>query len=80
MPDLFTRATLATFVALIAGNCIMVGIILVSGIQGVNQTPEQILAGLSLIVVINLAVAVLEALVTGLVVSYIREMRPDLLA
>jgi hypothetical protein len=49
------------------------------GIQGVNQGPEQVLAGLLFIAVINMGVAVIEALMTGLVVSYIGKMRPDLL-
>jgi cobalt/nickel transport system permease protein len=79
VPDLFTRAGIATLAGLFVGNCLMIGIILVSGIQGVSQTPEQVLAGLSLIAVINMGVAVIEALVTGLVVAYIGKMRPDLL-
>lgn len=79
VPDLFSRAGIATFGGLFAGNCVMIGIILVSGIQGVNQSPEQVLAGLSLIAAINMGVAIIEALMTGLVVAYIGKMRPDLL-
>jgi cobalt/nickel transport system permease protein len=79
LPDLFARAGIATFCGLLVGNILMVGIILISGIQGVNQRPEQILAGLSLIAAINIAVAVLEALITGLVISTLGKMRPDLL-
>jgi cobalt/nickel transport system permease protein len=79
VPDLFSRAGIATLLGLLAGNAVMIGIILVSGIQGVHQTPEQVLAGLSLIAIINMGVAVIEALVTALVVSYIGKMRPDLL-
>lgn len=79
MPDLFTRAALATLIGLVVGNCLMVGIIMLSGIQGVHQSPEQVLAGLSLLVAINLVVAVIEAFVTGLIVSSIGKMRPDLL-
>jgi cobalt/nickel transport system permease protein len=45
----------------------------------VNQSPQQVLVGLSLIAAINMGVAVIEALMTGLVVSYIGKMRPDLL-
>jgi cobalt/nickel transport system permease protein len=45
----------------------------------VNQSPDQILADLSLIAAINIGVAVVEALITGLVVSYLGKMRPDLL-
>ena len=79
IPDLFTRAGIATLIGLFIGNCIMIGIILISGIQGVNQPAEQILAGLSLIAAINMGVAIIEALITGLVVAYIGKMRPDLL-
>ena len=79
VPDLFSRAGIATLTGLLVGNCVMIGIVLISGIQGVNQGPEQVLAGLSLIAAINMGVAVIEALVTGLIVSYIGKMRPDLL-
>jgi len=79
LPNLFTRAGIATFCGLVIGNILMIGIILVSGIQGVNQNPDQILAGLSLIAAINITVAVPEALITGLVVSTLGTMRPDLL-
>ena len=79
IPDLFSRAGIATLAGLLVGNCVMIGIIFVPGIQGVSQTPEQVLAGLSLIAVINMGVAVIEALMTGLVVSYIGKMRPDVL-
>jgi len=79
MSDLFSRAALATLGGLFCGNLVMIAIILVSGIQGVNQGPSQILAGLSLIVAINMGVAVIEALVTGFVVTNINKMRPDLL-
>ncbi len=79
VPDLFSRAGIATLIGLFIGNAVMIGIILVSGIQGVNQSPEQLLAGLSLIALINMGVAVIEALMTGLVVTYIGKMRPDLL-
>jgi cobalt/nickel transport system permease protein len=79
LPDLFSRAGIATLGGLFVGNCVMIAIILVSGIQGVNQSPEQVLAGLSLIAAINMGVAVIEALMTGLVVAYIGKMRPDLL-
>ena len=79
LPNVFFRAGIATFCGLVMGNVMMIGIILISGIQGVSQSPEQILAGLSLIAAINIGVAVVEALMTGLVVSYLGKMRPDLL-
>ena len=79
LPNVFFRAGTATFCGLVIGNILMMGIILISGIQGVSQSPEQILAGLSLLAAINTGVAVVEALLTGLVISYIGKMRPDLL-
>ena len=79
VPDLFSRAGIATLIGLLVGNCVMIGIVMVSGIQGVNQSQEQILFGLSIIAAINMGVAIIEALMTGLVVAYIGKMRPDLL-
>ena len=77
--DLFSRAGIATFAGLFAGNIVMIVVILVSGIQGVNQTTAQILTGLSLIAAINMGVAVIEAFLTGLIVGYIGKIRPDIL-
>lgn len=79
LPDLFSRAGIATFAGLFSGNLIMVGIILVSGVQGVTQSPGQVLAGLSVIVAVNMGVAVIEAFISGLMVQYIGKVRSDLL-
>jgi len=79
IPDLFSRAGIATILGLFVGNCVMIAIILVSGIQGVTQGMAQILPGLSLIFAINMGVAVIEAFVTGLIVAYMGRVRPDLL-
>jgi cobalt/nickel transport system permease protein len=79
LPDLFSRAGIATFAGLFCGNLVMVAIILVSGIQGVTQTSEQLLTGLSLIIAVNMAVAVVEAILTGLIIRYIGKIRPDIL-
>lgn len=79
IPNLFSRAGIATFAGLFCGNLVMVGIILVSGIQGVTQTTGQVLTGLSLIIAVNMGVAIIEALLTGLIVRYIGKVRPDLL-
>lgn len=77
--SLFSRAGIATFAGLFVGNIAMVAIILVSGIQGVTQTPIQILTGLSLLAAVNMGVAVVEAFVTGFIVEYIGKVNPDLL-
>jgi ABC-type Co2+ transport system permease subunit len=45
----------------------------------VNQGPGPVLAGLSLIAAVNTGGAIIKALLTGLVVSYIGKMWPDLL-
>ncbi len=79
IPDLFSRAGIATFAGLFCGNLVMVAVILVSGIQGVTQSTEQVLAGLTLIIAVNMGVAIIEAVITGLVVRYIGKARPDLL-
>lgn len=78
-PSLFARAGIATFAGLGAGNLLMVGIILVSGIQGVHQDTIAVLTGLSLIAGVNMGVAVIEAIITGLIIEYIAKIRPDIL-
>ena len=80
IPDLFSRAGIATIIGLLCGNIVMVLIVIVSGVQGVNQSPSQILTGLSLIAALNMGVAVIEAFITGLIVAYIGKVRPDLLS
>ncbi len=79
IPDLFSWAGIATFAGLFCGNLVMVAVILVSGIQGVTQSSEQVLAGLTLIIAVNMGVAIIEAIITGLIVRYIGKVRPDLL-
>jgi cobalt/nickel transport system permease protein len=75
----FSRAGIATLGGLTLGSVAMVAIILVSGIQGVTQTAPQIASGLSILVAINLGVAVVEALITGYIVQYVQKVRPDML-
>ncbi|MDO9324354.1 MAG: energy-coupling factor ABC transporter permease [Methanoregula sp.] len=79
IPDLFSRAGIATIAGLLCGNIVMIFIIVISGVQGVNQSTGQILTGLSLIAAVNMGVAVIEAFITGLIVAYIGKVRPDLL-
>jgi cobalt/nickel transport system permease protein len=57
----------------------MIAIILVSGVQGVTQSPSQILAGLTLLAGINMGVAIIEAVITGMIITYILRVRPDML-
>ncbi|HVP94968.1 MAG TPA: energy-coupling factor ABC transporter permease [Methanoregulaceae archaeon] len=77
--DRFSQAGVATLAGLFVGNIVMIVIILISGIQGVNQTTAQILTGLSLLAAVNMGVAVIEAFITGLIVTYIAKVRPDIL-
>ena len=77
--DLFSQAGVATFAGLFVGNLVMIAIILISGIQGVNQSQSQILAGLSLVAAVNMGSAIIEAFITGFIVAYIGKIRPDLL-
>jgi len=77
--NIFARAVTATLCGLILGNFVMMGIIALSGIQGVSLSMEEVITGLFLIASVNIAVAVIEAFMTGLVVWYIGKMRPDLL-
>jgi len=77
--DLFSQAGVATFAGLFAGNLVMIAVILVSGIQGVNQTPDQILFGLCLLAAVNMGVAAIEAFLTGFMVAYIGKAKPDIL-
>jgi cobalt/nickel transport system permease protein len=75
----FGKAGIATFVALFAGNLMMIVIIVISGIQGVTQSPSQVFYGLLLIAIINMGAAIIEAVVTGFMISFIEEVRPELL-
>jgi cobalt/nickel transport system permease protein len=73
------RGAGATFLALFAGNLVMIGIVLVSGIQGVTGGTSALVSSLLLIGAINLAVGAVEAVVTGYLVAYLARVRPDIL-
>ncbi|HTY89765.1 MAG TPA: energy-coupling factor ABC transporter permease [Methanocella sp.] len=77
--DTFPRAGIATLLGLFLGNLAMIAIILISGVQGVNQSTLDVFYGLLVIAGINMIIAVIEAVVTGYVVSYIQRVRPDIL-
>lgn len=79
LKNLFGRACTATLIGLILGNFVMMAVIVVSGIQGVSQSQQQIVTGLFLIASVNTAFAVIEGVLTGFIVSYIARIRPDLL-
>jgi len=75
----FARAGSAVLIGLFLGNIAMIAIILISGVQGVTQSRIDMLYGLSLLAGVNMGVAVIEAIVTGYIVSYIERVRPDML-
>jgi cobalt/nickel transport system permease protein len=77
--DPFSRSGIATLIGLLTGNLVMIGIIMISGIQGVTQDPMNIFYGLSLVAGVNMGIAILEALITGYIVAYIHKIRPDML-
>jgi cobalt/nickel transport system permease protein len=77
--DTFSRAGIGTLIGLLLGNIAMILIILISGIQGVDQGVTTMLYGLSLIAAVNMGVAIIESFITGYVVSYIMRARPDML-
>lgn len=77
--DMFSRAGLATLAGLLLGNCAMIVIIVVSGVQGASQSHVDTLYGLSLLAAVNMGVAVLESIITGFTVAYISRVRPDML-
>ena len=73
------RGAAATFLALFAGNLAMIGIVLVSGIQGVSQSASATAAGLAVIGAINMGVGAVEAIVSGYLLAYISRVRPEIL-
>lgn len=77
--DIFSRAGLATLGGLLLGNCAMIAIIVISGVQGTNQSQTDTLYGLALLAAVNMGVAVIESIITGFTVAYIHRVRPDML-
>jgi cobalt/nickel transport system permease protein len=77
--SVFARGTAATFLALVAGTAAMIGIVVVSGIQGTQQGPEAIAESMLLVGAANLAVGAVEAVVTGYLLAYLARVRPDIL-
>jgi cobalt/nickel transport system permease protein len=77
--DTFSKAGIGTIIGLLFGSIVMILIILISGIQGVHQDVQATLYGLSLLAAVNMGVAIIEAVITGYLVSYIMRVRPDML-
>ncbi|MEN6516800.1 MAG: energy-coupling factor ABC transporter permease [Methanospirillum sp.] len=77
--SVFVRGAGATFLALFAGTLVMIGIVSVSGIQGVTEGAGAVASGLVVIGAINLGVGAVEAIVTGYLLAYLARVRPDIL-
>lgn len=77
--SVFARGSGATLLALVAGTAAMVGIVVVSGIQGTEQGGEAIATSMLLVGAANLAIGAVEAVVTGYLLAYLARVRPDIL-
>ena len=77
--DTFPAAATATIAGLGIGGLIMGAIPLVSGIQGTAIQGLDLALYMGALVALNLGVAVAEGLLTGLTVSFLTSMRPDLI-
>src|SRR5665647_1406668 len=78
--ELFTRGAVAAFGGLLVGNVLSVLIIVISGIQGSTLSGSALLVFTLQVPLLNLVVAVGEAILTGFVVEYLGKVRRDLLA
>jgi cobalt/nickel transport system permease protein len=76
---MFTRGVVAAISGLLVGNVVLLAVLLISGIQGSELHGVALLTYLIQIPIINLIVAVPEAIITGFVVDYLGRVRPDLL-
>ncbi len=77
--DAYSRAGIGTIFGLFTGNLVMISVIMVSGIQGIEISAIDLLNSLIIIAAVNMLVAVIEAFVTGYIVSYLERVRPDML-
>jgi cobalt/nickel transport system permease protein len=77
--EMFTRGAVAAISGLLVGNVVFLVVLVVSGIQGSELHGVALLTYLIQIPILNLIVAVGEAIVTGFVVDYLSKVRPDLL-
>jgi cobalt/nickel transport system permease protein len=76
---MFTRGAIAAISGLLVGNVVVLVVLVISGIQGSALHGVALLTYLIQIPIINMIVAVPEAIITGFVVDYLGKVRPDLL-
>jgi len=72
-------AALATFVALTSSNALMIASLSITGIQGVGGSAEELVLRFSVLAAANEVMAVVEAIVTGFLVTFLWRLKPDLL-
>jgi len=77
--DTFPAAATATIAGLASGALVTGAIPLVSGIQGTAIQGLDLALYMGALVALNLGVAVAEGLLTGLMVSFLTSVRPDLI-
>jgi ABC-type Co2+ transport system, permease component len=77
--QMFTRGAIAAISGLVVGNIVLLAVLVISGIQGSELHGVALLMYLIQIPIINLIVAVPEAIITGFIVDYMGRVRPDLL-
>jgi cobalt/nickel transport system permease protein len=75
----FTRGAAAAILGLLVGNVVLLAVLVISGIQGSELHGFALLTYLIQIPILNLIIAVPEAIITGFVVDYLGKVRPDLL-
>jgi len=76
--DVFPAASSAATLGLSAGAFIMGAIIVVSGVNGSALPRGDLTIAVAGLVGLNLGVAVIEGLLTGLIVQFLASVRPDL--
>lgn len=77
--NVFSSGATATILALLVGLAVMLGIIVTSGIQGLDKEVAQQMGNLSLLVAVNLVAGVVEAVVTGGILQYLYRVKPEII-
>ena len=75
----FGSGATASVMALMAGLAVMVGIIVLSGIQGLDAEVAGQMGNLSLLIAVNLAAGIVEAVVTGSILQHLYKVKPELI-
>ncbi len=78
--DRFLSGLTSGVAALTLSAILIIGIVVLSGVQDSASTAEETAGNMLLIGVANIVAGVIEGLITGYVVAFIGRTRPDLLA